>query len=113
MDFGPIPVDSEQEKNESNVGFASKINAQECMIDNTSSFWIAKGFCDGAQEVIRGGIGVKRTKKPVVSICILLSRAASFCLGKLTRSRVMLAMPPLRDVRAAYTNLISLKSRLM
>ncbi|VUC25346.1 unnamed protein product [Clonostachys rosea] len=65
MDFAPIPVDSEQEKNESNVGFASKINAQECMIDNTSSFWIAKGFCDGAQEVIRGGIGIKRTKKPV------------------------------------------------
>jgi hypothetical protein len=112
MDFAPIPVDSEQEKNESNVGFASKINAQECIIDNTSSFWIAKGFCDGAQEVIRGGIGVKRTKKPVVSICILVP-GGLYLLGKLTRSRVMLAMPPLRDVRAAYTSLISPKLRLM
>lgn len=112
MDFAPIPVDSEQERNESNIGFASKINAQECTIDNTSSFWIAKGFCDGAQEVIRGGIGVKRTKKPVVSIYILVAGGLHL-LGKLTRSRVMLAMLPLQDARAAYTNLISLKSRLM
>lgn len=86
-DLGPIPVEPERQASEAqstsptlsqarlrqtaqsthdSVASAEFFNAQ-CVIDETSSFQISKGFCDGAAEVIRGGIGVKRTKKPVVT----------------------------------------------
>lgn len=65
MDCAPIPVVTE-EVTESAKPSAEQ--AEECKIDESSSFNLAKGFCDGAKEVIRGGIGVKRTKKPV-AIC--------------------------------------------
>jgi hypothetical protein len=31
-----------------------------------SSFYLQKQFCAGATDVINGGVGVKRQKKPVV-----------------------------------------------
>jgi hypothetical protein len=34
-------------------------------IGPTSSFCQYKGFCSGALEVMRGGMGVKKIKKPV------------------------------------------------
>ncbi|KAJ5008983.1 hypothetical protein K4K57_009567 [Colletotrichum sp. SAR 10_99] len=30
----------------------------------SSSFYLYKGFCDGAKEIIRGGAGIKKVKKP-------------------------------------------------
>ena len=38
-------------------------------ISLTSSFHQMKGFCEGAKEVIRGGLGVKRVEHPLVSLC--------------------------------------------
>jgi hypothetical protein len=38
---------------------------QDLTIDNQSSFYVMKQFCAGATDVINGGIGVKRIKKPV------------------------------------------------
>lgn len=69
MDCAPIPVESEQGKNieiKSSSNLASKLPPQDCTIDGTSSFALSKGFCEGASEVVRGGIGIKRTKRPVV-----------------------------------------------
>lgn len=38
---------------------------KDCSIGLSSSFYLYKGFCDGAKEVIRGGAGIKKVKKPV------------------------------------------------
>lgn len=46
----------------------NKAASKTCVIGTGSSFYISKGFCEGAREVVRGGIGVKKTKKPVVSV---------------------------------------------
>lgn len=87
-ELGPIPVESERQASEtqstsptpshslvpqtplSTHGSIASIDIPiiQSAIGESSSYRIAKGFCDGAAEVIRGGIGVKRTKKPVVSI---------------------------------------------
>lgn len=37
----------------------------DCTINIDSSFYQYMGFCDGAKDVIRGGAGVKRIRKPV------------------------------------------------
>lgn len=37
----------------------------DCSLTQESSFWLAKGFCEGAKQVSKGDIGVKKTKKPV------------------------------------------------
>ena len=44
-----------------------QVAPEDYAIGFDSSFHQAKGFCEGAKEVIRGGIGVKKTKKPVVT----------------------------------------------
>lgn len=47
-----------------------KLSQQDCSISSNSSFYTCKGFCDGAKDVIVGGIGVKKTRKPVVSLTV-------------------------------------------
>lgn len=37
----------------------------DCSINIDSSFYQFKGFCDGAKDIIRGGAGVKKIRKPV------------------------------------------------
>lgn len=59
----PIPVESDLKEQRTNS--SSQPSPIDCSITPQSSFWLAKGFCDGAKEVCRGGIGVKKTKKPV------------------------------------------------
>lgn len=61
IDTGLILVEREQPPIRTN-----RIS-KSCLIGTGSSFYILKGFCEGAKEVVRGGIGVKKTKKPVVS----------------------------------------------
>lgn len=61
VESGLIPVDS------SMPGAAvANLPPQDTSIDNFSSFYVQKQFCAGATDVINGGIGVKRQKKPVV-----------------------------------------------
>ncbi|KAF7562489.1 hypothetical protein G7046_g1630 [Stylonectria norvegica] len=61
IDFGPIPVEME---NLSAPNPNLQLSTPDCEIDATSSFHLHKGFCEGAQDVVRGGIGVRKTKKP-------------------------------------------------
>jgi hypothetical protein len=76
-DSGLIPVDS------SMPGAAlANLPPQDLSIDNHSSFYVQKQFCAGATDVINGGIGVKRAKKPV---CTPLLGA----IGKLTNLAVL------------------------
>lgn len=47
---------------------------QDCTITLNSSFYQLKGFCEGAKEVVRGGIGVKKTKKQVRPVLEIVSK---------------------------------------
>lgn len=38
---------------------------RDCSIGSKSSFYLYKGFCEGAKSTIRGEAGVKKSKKPV------------------------------------------------
>lgn len=38
---------------------------KDCSIGKDSSFYLCKGFCNGAEEVIMGGLGVKKQRRPV------------------------------------------------
>lgn len=40
-----------------------------CAITVDSSFYQLKGFCDGAKDIIRGGVGVKKVRKGVSTSC--------------------------------------------
>lgn len=68
-DNGLIPVETENEPPPKTPNPC----VEDCSIGSTSSFYLQKGFCEGAQDVIRGGIGVRKTKKPVVIISRLVS----------------------------------------
>ncbi|KAH7150037.1 hypothetical protein B0J13DRAFT_281763 [Dactylonectria estremocensis] len=59
IDYGPIPVDSELVE----PVHPPNPHAIDCRITSLSSFYLQKAFCEGAQEVMRGGIGIKKTKK--------------------------------------------------
>jgi hypothetical protein len=52
-----------------NGGPSSPVVLREpnCAITVDSSFYQLKGFCDGAKDIIRGGVGVKKIKKAVSS----------------------------------------------
>lgn len=62
FDEGLIAVD--QETPSAPVQMPTK----DLSIRPDSSFYHHKGFCEGSKEVLRGGIGVRKTKKPVVRI---------------------------------------------
>ncbi|KAM0277696.1 hypothetical protein ACHAQH_005639 [Verticillium albo-atrum] len=57
-----IPVD----ETVTDVGVVASppLKEQDCNIGLSSSFYLFKGFCEGAKDVMRGGIGIKKTKKP-------------------------------------------------
>ncbi|KAK7420857.1 hypothetical protein QQZ08_010186 [Neonectria magnoliae] len=76
VDYGPIPVDSEVAEQAPNP------YSVDCKIGVASSFYSQKGFCEGAQEVIRGGIGIRKTKKPGFATTSTIGRCVS-CLFEL------------------------------
>ena len=53
-----------------------------CSITVDSSFYQLKGFCDGAKDIIRGGVGVKKVRKVVGSP----THPPSFPTGEIRRS---------------------------
>lgn len=75
VDTGLIPV---EEENANNARPESHGHSKNCNITSASSFYHHKGFCEGAKEVIRGDIGVKKTQKPVRRT---LSRVVARCTG--------------------------------
>lgn len=60
VDYGPIPVDTEETANP-----RAHLSTIDCTVAANSSFYIHKGFCEGAQEVMRGEAGIRKTKRPV------------------------------------------------
>jgi hypothetical protein len=64
VDHGLIPVDPDRTL-ETIPERAPRV--ADLSILPTSSFNQLKGFCDGAQQVIRGGMGIKRVRQPLVS----------------------------------------------
>ncbi|GAO19531.1 hypothetical protein UVI_02040550 [Ustilaginoidea virens] len=52
--------------------------SKQCTIDQFSSFYRYKGFCAGAQEILKGNNGVKQKQKPVHRT---LSRVVAKCTG--------------------------------
>lgn len=68
IDSGLIPVDPSIPG-----AVLANLPPQDLSIDNLSSFYLQKQFCAGATDVINGGVGVKRQKKPVVVLPSLFS----------------------------------------
>lgn len=103
-DYGPIPVESETVQPEhppNTFAIDTKLNPQ-------SSFYLHKGFCDGAQEVMRGGIGIRKAKVTV--------RRHSFSTKFLLLTDMPRASPllqPSRDVPAVSSSSISTRLRWM
>ncbi|KAK2008597.1 SH3 domain-containing protein [Colletotrichum eremochloae] len=60
---GLIPVESESSSVTKTTTMVSS-RQKDCRIGLSSSFYLYKGFCEGAKEVIMGGLGVKKIKKP-------------------------------------------------
>ncbi|OAR01095.1 hypothetical protein LLEC1_05449 [Akanthomyces lecanii] len=61
VDDGLIVVESDSRPSEPLLARSQK----DCSIGNSSSFYLCKGFCNGAEEVIMGGLGVKKQRRPV------------------------------------------------
>jgi hypothetical protein len=107
MDEGLIPVESEE--SDSTLGQV-KLSQRDCTIGPGSTFYLYKGFCQGAKEVLRGDIGVKKMKKPA-SISPFEAFRTSQCAD--IKSRVSQLQQPWLDAQAACSNLISLRLKLM
>ncbi|KAK1594334.1 SH3 domain-containing protein [Colletotrichum navitas] len=60
---GLIPVESESSNATKPLAMVSS-RPKDCRIGLSSSFYLYKGFCEGAKEVTRGGLGIKKIKKP-------------------------------------------------
>ena len=64
IDDGLIPVVDSPERAAAPHQIEPMVQA-DCTIGLNSSFFQFKGFCEGAKEVVRGGLGVKKIKKAV------------------------------------------------
>ncbi|KAK2595302.1 hypothetical protein QQS21_006958 [Conoideocrella luteorostrata] len=80
---GLIPVETESSIEKPDVTWSEK----DCTIGPSSSFYQYKGFCEGAKEVIRGDIGVKKTKKPGFSTATTVARCTG-CLFELDFTQI-------------------------
>ncbi|TIC98868.1 hypothetical protein CH35J_005544 [Colletotrichum higginsianum] len=60
---GLIPVESESS---ASISPPSRVSSRpaDCRIGLSSSFYLYKGFCEGAKEVARGSLGIKKITKP-------------------------------------------------
>ncbi|UKZ85126.1 uncharacterized protein TrAFT101_001000 [Trichoderma asperellum] len=76
-DSGLIPVDTSMPG-----AVLASLPPQDLTIDNQSSFYVMKQFCAGATDVINGGIGVKRIKKPGFSVTAVAAKC-THCLYEL------------------------------
>lgn len=63
VDSDPIPVERENLP----VRPVVLVPPKNCVIAQGSSFHLLKGFCPGAKQVLNGNLGVKKTRRPVVS----------------------------------------------
>lgn len=61
VDDGLIVAESDRRGSESSRILYQK----DCSIESNSSFYLCGGFCSGAEEVVVGGLGVKKIRKPV------------------------------------------------
>ncbi|KAG6005575.1 hypothetical protein E4U21_007834 [Claviceps maximensis] len=82
-DHGLIPVETE----ESSDRLFARLSPRDCTIRSNSSFCQYKGFCLGAQEVVRGEIGVRKAKKPGFSSATTVARCTG-CLYELDFTQI-------------------------
>ncbi|TWU76630.1 hypothetical protein ED733_008251 [Metarhizium rileyi] len=80
---GLIPVETEHSPEPAQVSLSQK----DCAIGPGSTFYLYKGFCDGAKEVVQGNIGVRKTKKPGLSGAVTVARCTG-CLFELDFSQI-------------------------
>ncbi|KAL7806524.1 hypothetical protein V8C44DRAFT_198832 [Trichoderma aethiopicum] len=78
IDSGLIPVDPSIPG-----AVLANLPPQDLSIDNLSSFYLQKQFCAGATDVINGGVGVKRQKKPVGFSMTAVVAKCTHCLYEL------------------------------
>lgn len=83
MESGLIPVEPEAVSAEAQVILSKK----DCTIGPSSTFFKYKGFCEGAKEVVRGEIGVKKTKRPGFSTATTVAKCTG-CLFELDFSQI-------------------------
>ncbi|KAK3944901.1 hypothetical protein QBC46DRAFT_437685 [Diplogelasinospora grovesii] len=55
----------------------------DCNIDLRSSFYQYKGFCEGAKEIIRGDLGVRKVKKPGIGAGTVIVAKCRHCMFEL------------------------------
>ncbi|KAL2753779.1 hypothetical protein ACRALDRAFT_2029534 [Sodiomyces alcalophilus JCM 7366] len=60
---------------------------RDCSIGSKSSFYLYKGFCEGARSILRGEAGVKKSKKPGLGGSLAVARCL-FCLYDLDFGKV-------------------------
>ncbi|KAL2214125.1 hypothetical protein CC79DRAFT_1392006 [Sarocladium strictum] len=72
----------------SGINDPSSLQVQRCFLDAQSSYWLAKGFCDGAKEICGGGVGVKRVKKPTAFMASVTTARCVSCMYELDLSAV-------------------------
>ena len=84
-DPGLIPVSSEAQDTPSERQLS--LTPKDCAIGSGSSFYLYKGFCEGAKEVVRGEIGVKKTKKPGFQTALTVARC-THCLFELDFTQI-------------------------
>ena len=85
IDTGLIPVEGEDVNN---ARAETRGHSKDCNITSASSFYHHKGFCEGAKEVIRGDIGIKRTQKPVRRTMTRVVARCTGCLYELDFSQI-------------------------
>ena len=84
IDTGLIPV----EDTASSTRTETHGHTKDCNITSASSFYYHKGFCEGAKEVIRGDIGIKKTQKPVRRTLTKIVARCTGCLYELDFSQI-------------------------
>ncbi|EFY92739.1 hypothetical protein MAC_01375 [Metarhizium acridum CQMa 102] len=82
-----IPVGTEPNTDSCTESVKVSLSQKDCTIGPSSTFYLYKGFCDGAQEVLQGGIGVKKTKRPGFSGTTTVARCTG-CLFELDFSQI-------------------------
>ncbi|KFG88184.1 hypothetical protein MANI_015841 [Metarhizium anisopliae] len=82
-----IPVGTESNTESLAESVEVSLSQKDCTIGPSSTFYLYKGFCDGAKEVRQGGIGVKKTKRPGFAGTTTVARCTG-CLFELDFSQI-------------------------
>ncbi|ROT40208.1 hypothetical protein SODALDRAFT_306264 [Sodiomyces alkalinus F11] len=77
-----------------------QLDFRDCTIGSKSSFYLYKGFCEGAKSVMRGEAGVRRSKRPGMAGSQPVARCL-FCMYDLDYHKVEMDLKG--DVQGGHT----------